>query len=64
MNEAIIHIRQLAKQYKDSDFYAVHPMDLTIRNFRNIWPFRTQRSREDYVNFINLRLVKTNFWFY
>jgi ABC-2 type transport system ATP-binding protein len=32
MNEAIIHIRQLAKQYKDSDFYAVHPMDLTIRN--------------------------------
>ena len=30
MNEAIIHIGQLAKQYKDSDFYAVEPMDLSI----------------------------------
>ncbi len=32
MDETIIHISQLAKQYKDSDFYAVQPMDLTIRN--------------------------------
>lgn len=32
MNEAIIHINQLAKKYKDADFYALQPMDLTIRN--------------------------------
>ena len=33
MNKFIIHIDLLAKQYKDSDFYAVEPMDLGIRNY-------------------------------
>ncbi len=31
MNENIIHISQLSKKYKDTDFYAVQPLDLSIR---------------------------------
>lgn len=31
MNEIIIHIDQLAKKYKDADFYAVKPIDLSIQ---------------------------------
>lgn len=31
MNEIIIHIDQLAKKYKDADFYAVKPLDLSIQ---------------------------------
>lgn len=31
MNEVIIHIDQLSKKYKDSDFFAVHPLNLLIQ---------------------------------
>ena len=31
MNENIIHINQLAKRYKDTDFFAVQPLDLSIK---------------------------------
>ena len=31
MNENIIHINQLAKKYKDTDFFAVQPLDLSIK---------------------------------
>jgi len=30
MNEVLIDIKQLAKRYKDSDFFAVQPLDLSI----------------------------------
>lgn len=30
MDEAIIHTNQLAKRYRDSDVYAVHPLDLSV----------------------------------
>jgi len=31
MNKVIIHIDQLAKKYKDADFFALQPLDLTIQ---------------------------------
>ena len=39
MDKGLIHINQLAKKYKDSDYFAVNPLNLSIQK-NEIFPPR------------------------